>query len=83
MPLLDVRRHAPGFTEYRVTSDANKYGFLAFIVLLAQSTVSTVTQLGQGGTASQSCLRWSSGSLGLAMSALGAGEHIPCNCSSF
>ena len=50
MPLLDVRRLAPGFTEYRVTSDANIYGFVACIVLLAQSIVSIFSQLGQGGT---------------------------------
>ena len=51
MPLLDVRRLAPGFTEYRVTSDANDYGFMACVVLFAQSIVSTVAQLRSGGTA--------------------------------
>ena len=49
MPLLDIRRLAPGFTEYKVTSDANNYGLMACVVLFAHSIVSTCTQLVQGG----------------------------------
>ncbi|KAL3155649.1 hypothetical protein ABBQ32_012682 [Trebouxia sp. C0010 RCD-2024] len=37
MPLLDVRRLAPGFTEYRITPDGSKYRFVACSALLALS----------------------------------------------
>lgn len=50
MPLLEIHRLAPCFTEYRVTANANKYGLVACIVLFAQSIVSTVRQLDQAGT---------------------------------
>ena len=45
MPLLDVRRLAPGFTEYRVTSDGAKHGCAACFALLAVSLVSMLRQL--------------------------------------
>lgn len=45
MPLLDVRRLAPGFTEYRITPDGSKYRFVACSALLALSLVSIVRQL--------------------------------------
>ncbi|KAL3146133.1 hypothetical protein ABBQ38_015476 [Trebouxia sp. C0009 RCD-2024] len=45
MPLLDVRRLAPGFTEYRIISDGSKYRFVACSALFALSLAALAWQL--------------------------------------